>query len=133
MSGIDSPIKKLKRLSMKEAQLARAAARQAIREQELLMEEGHKKTHEENIELALSELRKEFIPRFEAYKRAYAQGDTDDPILIFVYNNRNQDACHIFIAEVEESFAPKLAKYQYGILRIEVSVVDETEESKMNK
>ena len=46
MSGIDNPIKKLKRLSVKDAEIARIAARQIKEDEQLRMTENRKKEHE---------------------------------------------------------------------------------------
>jgi hypothetical protein len=142
MSGIDNPIKKLKRLSVKDAEIARIAARQIKEDEQLRMTENRKKEHEKDVQLALSNLHADFVLKFERHKFNYAEGNIDDPIMRFSHNTRldhgrmkaYQDACPMFLAELKDSFDLKVAEYACEHLSIEISVLDENkEESKMTE
>ena len=139
MSGIDNPIKKLKPLSLKDAEITRAPALKKKQEEARRIAEKRQKEHEKQIEITLPRLRAEFVKSFEQYKSDYAQGITDFPILVFRYKTAYlptidkqavKKACDILITELKDTLTVKVARYDDSILYLEVVVVDEIKEDK---
>jgi hypothetical protein len=133
MSGIDSPIKKLKPISLKDARNARALATQQKEKDRLRQTEEARKAEERQIQGVLSTLRSEFARIFEEHKAKYMRSDVTNPTFQFVSSPAAlsldgsvlKKAYVTFIAELKETLTPKLIKVaDDACMCIEISVVD---------
>jgi hypothetical protein len=133
MSGIDSPIKKLKPISLKDAHVAHTLVTQQREKDRLRQIEEVRKAEERQIRSVVSTLTSDFAKAFEEHKAKYLRLDTNNPAFKFVSTPRAfsldplllKKAYAIFVAELKETLTPKSIEISdNAYISVEISVVD---------
>jgi flagellar motor switch protein FliM len=132
MSGIDNPIKKLKVISVQDAERARVIAKNEKEQKRLAAIAERQRKHEEEVQRVLAPIRSAFARQFQQYQKSYIEAVTNTPLCQFDSGPLQaenstiiEDALATLILELKNVVPVKTYQLTNHRMYITVSVVDD--------